>query len=364
MAPQTLELLINQQDIKDIKFAQEAVPTAADLSEGQVLMQIDKFAFTANNITYAALGKSLKYWDFFPTEAGWGKLPTWGFANVIASQHADIEVGERIYGYFPMASHLVVDAAKVKAINFIDQAAHRQELAVIYNQYTRSQHDPGYHRDYEDIQLIFRPLFLTSFLLDDLCRDLNFFGAKQLLLTSASSKTALALAFILSQQAPEGVEVIGLTSAKNRDFVESTGLYQQVVTYDNIEQLAQVATATVDFAGNISLLESLNTHLQDELKHISLVGASHWDKRVKGANSLGEKAKFFFAPTQAQKRIREWGPADFQKRVAKVWIPFVQAAQQWITFKHYNGEEALMKVYQAMVNGDINPKEGTIAQLS
>jgi len=358
---QTIELLINQHHIEEIRLLNQNTPNT--LSEGQVLMKVDRFAFTANNITYAALGKALNYWNFFPTEEGWGKLPTWGFAAVIASHHPEIEVGERIYGYFPMASHLLVEAGKVNPFSFVDQVTHRQALAPVYNQYIRTQNDPSYHADYEALQMLFRPLFITAFLLDDFLNEQSFFNGKQLIFTSASSKTALALAFILQQNRAERqdqIELIGLTSKSNVAFVEGLNFYHQVKAYEEVDQLAQEESVVVDFAGNIALLEKLDAYLQTNLKYISLIGASHWDQRVKGSNDLGEKAKFFFAPTQANKRTKEWGAMGFQERVAKVWLPFLTSAQQWLQIKEHTGAAALTSLYQAMVQGNINPKEGNI----
>lgn len=42
----------------------------ADLWTNEVLLGIEHFAFTANNITYAAFGDVVQYWNFFPTETG------------------------------------------------------------------------------------------------------------------------------------------------------------------------------------------------------------------------------------------------------------------------------------------------------
>ena len=53
-------------------------------------MKVDRFAFTANNITYAVLGDELKYWQLFPAPEGFGNIPVWGFGEVIASKHPAI----------------------------------------------------------------------------------------------------------------------------------------------------------------------------------------------------------------------------------------------------------------------------------
>ena len=51
------------------------------LSDGEVLARIDRFALTANNVTYGVMGERIGYWKFFPVEAEEdGIIPVWGFA--------------------------------------------------------------------------------------------------------------------------------------------------------------------------------------------------------------------------------------------------------------------------------------------
>ncbi|MDG0970259.1 MAG: DUF2855 family protein, partial [Porticoccaceae bacterium] len=39
------------------------------LQDGEVLVSIERFAFTANNVTYGAAGDTIGYWKFFPASA-------------------------------------------------------------------------------------------------------------------------------------------------------------------------------------------------------------------------------------------------------------------------------------------------------
>jgi len=41
----------------------------SELAENELILKIDKFALTANNITYGMAGDSLGYWRFFPRQA-------------------------------------------------------------------------------------------------------------------------------------------------------------------------------------------------------------------------------------------------------------------------------------------------------
>jgi hypothetical protein len=78
-----------------------------------VRLQVDSFALTSNNITYASFGDAMHYWDFFPAaDRAWGCLPVWGFATVRESLAEDPATGRRVYGYFPAGTHLVVEPAR------------------------------------------------------------------------------------------------------------------------------------------------------------------------------------------------------------------------------------------------------------
>ncbi|TDN21278.1 DUF2855 family protein, partial [Lactobacillus crispatus] len=147
------------------------------------------------------------------------------------SQHADIAVGERLFGYLPMATHLVIEAAGVTPKGLRDGAAHRQEVSPVYNTYSRVSGDPAFAGRKGDEQALMRPLFMLSFLVDDYLAENEFFGARSLILSSASSKTAFGLAHLAHTQR-KPIKVIGLTSKGNVPFVQSLGCYDEIVTYD------------------------------------------------------------------------------------------------------------------------------------
>ena len=294
------------------------------LAAGQVRVHIDTFALTANNITYAAFGAAMSYWQFFPSgEDGWGVIPVWGFATVSQSLHPGVAVGERLYGYFPMADQVVLQADRLKPESFIDAAPHRAELHAVYNRYMRCGADPIYTADTEDVQALLRPLFTTSWLIDDFFAENEFFGAKTMLLSSASSKTAYGTAFQLARR--EGIEVIGLTSAANKAFCESLGCYHRVIGYDELESMAADSScAYIDFAGNADLRMKIHTRFAN-LRFSSSIGGTHVEQ-LGGARDLpGPRATLFFAPAQIKKRTTEWG-ADAVRREAAGGLARVHGA--------------------------------------
>lgn len=359
------DIQVNRKDFHQHKIAKREAPTVADLAEGQILVKVDQFAFTSNNITYATAADMVGYWKFFPASDEWGIIPVWGFANVIASKNENIPVGDRFYGYYPMGSHLIMSPIKVKPSNFSDGITHRQALPPIYNNYINTKTDPGYSKKGEAIQSLFRPLFTTSFLIDDFMEDNDFFGGSSIILTSASSKTAIGLAHLLSKRKSDrSLNIIGLTSKGNMEFVEGLGYYDQVLSYDQFSQIAHNENSIiVDFSGNAKVQENLQGHLSSKLVYNCLVGIVDWTQRG-GADSPATNGKFFFAPSQALKRNKEWGIEGFQQRLGKAWIGFTSKVGDWMTVKNSAGALALAGLYLPMLDGKIDPKVGHIIRLS
>ena len=322
------------------------------LDDESVLLQIDQFALTANNITYGVAGDMIGYWQFFPAEDGWGRIPVWGMATVVRSEVDGIDVGQRYYGYFPMSSYLVVQPARVSDRGFVDGVSHRAALPPTYNQYSRVSPENGYLPEFDRHQMIYRPLFTTSFVLDDFIADNQSFGATDIILSSASSKTSLGLAYLLKNSRNQSVT--GLTSASNLDFVKGLGVYDTVVTYEDIETLDNnLPGVFIDMAGNRQVLANIHEHFQDNLKYSCGVGITHWESRDGAALGTlpGPKPAMFFAPSQIQKRHKEWGPEKFQAELGTAWDSFLTVVDGWITIDQRSGESELLGTYAEVLNG-------------
>ena len=358
---QGLDLIVKRGALNEAELVPFAVPETPE--DGTAILRIDKFALTANNITYAVAPDLMRYWEFFPVDReGWGRVPVWGFADVVASAHPEVAVGRRVYGYFPMSSHLVIRPTLVSAYTMTDATEHRQPMSPFYNQYSFTDQDPTWSAQGEAMISLFRPLFTTSFLLDDLHRSNGFFDAGCVILSSASSKTAMALAHLLA--ASGEVEVVGLTSAGNVGFVEGLGCYDRVLAYGDLESLPCEPTCFVDMAGNADLLRRVHEHLADDLKNSCRVGLTHWQS-LKGElkGMPGPRPEFFFAPGYAQQRLTDWGRAAFLERTGAAWAQFVDTGVQWINVVEDTGPEAALARYTAMLGGEVDPAEGLILSL-
>jgi hypothetical protein len=360
------ELLVRKDQLATTRIA---TPPDEPLADGQVRVRIDAFALTSNNITYAAFGEAMHYWDFFPVAgddgANWGRIPVWGFASVVQSLHPGVAVGERLYGYFPMASSAVLTPTRLLTSGFTEGAPHRAELPAVYNQYSRCSADAFYTPDDEDAQALLRPLFATSWLIDDFFADNDFFGAKTLILSSASSKTAYGTAFQMHQR--DGIEVVGLTSPGNVAFCESLGCYHRVLTYDQLDQVpVDTACAYVDFAGNADLRRTVHTRFAN-LRHSCSIGGTHVEQLGSGKDLPGPRATLFFAPAQIKKRSAEWGWSELWQRIVRAWQSFgvklSDPVAPWLVVRHHRGSAAVQATYAEVLAGRGDPRVGHILSL-
>ncbi len=357
-----IDFQVNRDDFRETRF----VPGAAidSLEDGQVLFKVDRFALTSNNISYAAAGDLLDYWGFFPGPDRWGRIPAMGFGDVLDSRHPEVEVGARCFGFFPMSRHLVIDA-EASRTGIVDTVTHRSKHAPVYRTYTYTGPDALYDEGREDQTLLLRGLFMTSFLVDDLLGDEDFYGASASIVTSASSKTSIALAHLLKTRARG--PVIGLTSARNRAFVLELGCYDEVVLYDDLDRIPEIigqdGAVMVDMAGNGEVVAGVHERLRDALKYSCTVGATHWESKPRPSDLPGPTPEFFFAPARIVKRTQDWGGAGLQQRLGASWQEFVAFSDRWLMITRHRGPEALERVYREVLSGALDPRDGHILSL-
>jgi hypothetical protein len=354
-----MDFLVAKDDLHRCRF--DDAP-AAELEPGQARLRVERFGLTSNNITYATFGEAMSYWRFFGAEPGWGRVPVWGFAEVSESRAEQLAPGTRVYGYLPPSSELVVVPSRVDPRGFVDASPHRAELPAAYNSYADVSADPIYEQRSEAAQMLLRPLFFTSFLIDDFLDEADFFGARTVVLSSATSKTANGLAFLLSQR--DGVEIVGLTSTRGADFARSLGVYGSVVTYEELRSLDDTPAVYVDMAGNSELRSSVHGHYGDALVHSAVVGATHHDHMGAVPDSLpGPRPKFFFAPDRVAKRISEWGRDGFEQRLAAAWDPYLEWCEGWLEIVDGAGPEAVEQAYLDLLDGRIDPAKAHVLSL-
>lgn len=361
----TVDFEVRRDDLHETRVVD---PPPAACADGEARLVVRRFGFSANNITYAVFGDMMGYWTFFPAADGWGRIPVWGFAEVVEANDTGLEVGDLFYGYLPMSNELVVSPERVTAHGFHDGAPHRAALPPAYNGYTRCATDPVYSAETEALQMLFRPLFMTDFLLDDWLADNDFHGAAPsaggvLVLSSASSKTAFGLAHLLAARS-ERPEIIGLTSIDKMAFVEGLDVYDRVLGYGDTDGLAADApTVYIDMAGDTRVRRDVHERVSGLVASVS-VGGTHW-REVGGAGDLpGPQPVLFFAPDQIVRRRADWGQGGLESRFGSAWSAFVPVVEGWISVVERNGIDGVEQTYREVLDGEADPSDAFVLDIA
>ncbi len=320
---------------------------------GEIKVQIVRFGLTANNITYGVVGERIGYWKFFPPQDNaWGVLPVWGIGIVEESKTEGISVGERLFGYWPMSGQTTLEPQKVQPDRFFDGAAHRRELPAVYNRYVRLSNDPAYDPAMDDLRMVLWPLYATSYCLYDFAKDNDWFGAEQVLIVSASSKTGIGTAYAIKEDR-DAPPVLALTSAGNAQKVRALGLYDQVMTYEEIENAlaAERPTLIIDMSGSGPVISRLHRHLGGAMRYTSHVGITHYDEAGMGEGYIRERSAMFFAPGHIAKRGKDWGPGEFDRRSAAFWERAAKNSSNWLSLSHGAGAAPVAAAYEEVLEG-------------
>ena len=354
------DFLIRRSNLRETSWAETP---ATPLADGHIRLKVDAFALTANNVTYASFGEAMGYWNFFPAaDAAFGRVPVWGFATVTESRAEGISPGARVYGYLPISDAFDIQPVRVTASGFMDGAAHRQGLAPIYNTYIFNSADPAYDPAFEAQQMLFRPLFTTGWMIDDCLMETGSDIPETVVISSASSKTALALAHCLKQRGT--VDAVALTSPGNKAYVEGTGLYARTVTYDDVDNLhARGLTAYVDFLGRPALTADVHHALKDRLVRSLVIGVTDWEGNRAPVEAPGPQPEFFFVPTYAAERAKQLGPDELNGRMGRAMAGFYVAAAKYLTPQKASGREAIGKAWKDTLDAKVPPSSGLILSL-
>jgi Protein of unknown function (DUF2855) len=335
------ELRVRRDDLAVCELA-GGEPPRQDVADGEARLRVERFALTTNNITYGVLGDQLGYWRRFPADDGWGRIPAWGYATVAASRAAGVAEGTRVFGFVPMASWITMRPVPHPR-GFRDASPHSADLNPIYVQYLTVGDEA------EDAALVWRPLFGTSVLLD---LDLSENGLPDtVVMTSASSKTAIGLAHLLRERP---VRVVGLTSPARRPWVQGLGLYDDVLGYGEALDTGD-DVVLIDFAGDWALVGRLHQELGPALRRSLLVGYTH---RRGEAVEPPASAVRFSAPAEIVRRGRSLATG-----YAEAWRDFAAAAESLLRIERLSEGEALVAAYRALLEGRADPGVAQIVAL-
>lgn len=357
------DLIVEKQNIASVQLVPSPLADV-DPAEGQIKVTVNTLGLTSNNLSYAAAGEMLGYWNFFPAEdPAWGVVPAWGFATVTASRHSAIAVGEELFGYWPMGRHLLIEPHDITSISLSDRFEHRAELHPWYTRYYRVGADPATVDRLRHLQPVFWALHMTGWMLARECNDHGNFGVNHILVASASSKTAFSFAKSM-EAAHGGCELVGLTSTANADFVERLGCYDRILTYDDIDlQSLTGSAAFVDMSGNASVVSAVHHGLGDRLIESIRVGATHLSSRGDTSALPGPERRFFFIPDVAEAHAATVGFDTHHEAFASAFTSFAAWADGFTTISERTGAEALRDAYLSALSGSHDPTLATIINL-
>ncbi len=293
----------------------------------------------------------------------WGRVPVWGFGDVVESDVAGVAEGTRVYGYFPLADELVVAPGRIDDRGFSDSTPTREAVPTVYSRYSVTTADRVYRPEREDQQMLLWPLFVTSFVVDDFLGDHDLFGARTVVVSSASSKTAIGAAFLLAER--DGVE-------RGRPDVAGQPGVRPVAGLLRLRPPLRRRRRTrptdrpcyIDVAGRKDVTHAVHTRLGGALRYSMVVGDTHWDDATTAEGTLpGPPPEFLFAPVQIAKRRTDWGRDGFEEAVAEAWDRFVPWTDGWLTIRHAAGAAATEAVYRDVLDGRVDPRTGDICTL-
>jgi hypothetical protein len=354
-------LVVDLSDLHHTEVRPLALSDDTTPPDGGVLLAVERFGLTANNVTYANVGEAMGYWSFFPAPDGQGHIPVWGHARVLRSHHPDVAEGTEVYGFLPMATHLLLSPGATDVRGFSDAGAHRADRAAVYNRYLDRSVDPfAAASPSPELEAVLRPLFTTSFLLEEDLAAHGFHDADAVVVTSASSRTALGLAHLLSLR-DRRPALVGLTRSDHVADVRDLGCYDRVLPYEDAASLPVGTTAVVDLSGDGGVVAALHHRLGDALVHSSIVGATHWQAEPVDTSGLpGAPRTFFFAPEAAERLRSTAGPAAVEAALVAGWRSFSEAMADWLRIRPGVGPAEVTDAYLATLDGTASPRDAHV----
>ncbi|EIN05342.1 hypothetical protein PUNSTDRAFT_106993 [Punctularia strigosozonata HHB-11173 SS5] len=385
----------------------KAAPPAG-IPPHHVLIEVDRFGFSANNVTYQALGEAphFRYFEYHypPTtdvvsSKTHGLIPVWGFGTVVLSTSPSLPVGERVYGYLAPTTHLLVPishSSSPSSPNVFIPRPHLPPDRRPYNTLTLCSRDPQYVSSdphLEDLTMLYRPLFWTAFWCEDWLHASGYRGgARRVLISSASAKTAFCLAYLIRKRKLQGMKVVGLTSKRNLAFTNGLGLYDEVSEYDSFASSnalnlkdgdgAQEEWIYIDVAGNDDLNNKIFAHYKGSGKLTASIqlglstlspsspegSSTKWTTNTALEVSHAQTPKDaptleqFFMPEWLTLRRRQLPTPTILSMQNKAWAELMQDGKGWVRIERTRGEN-VRRAYERVASNGVGAEVGEVWSL-
>lgn len=346
------DILVRRDDLTACEIRPAAAP--GPLQPGEVDLTVERFGLTSINVTYAVLPDCpIPFLDAFPSPAGYGRVPVWGFARVQRSNSPELAVGDRVFGYLPMSSHHRLSVAGSER-GLLDVTAHRSQLHSWY----RTLRVAGPADPQDSRRSVIWPIYPASYSLAGFLDQQAAAGARSAVVTSASSKTAIGMVEQLVRQGTD-LHTVGLTSAANVAFVESLGLYGSVAAYDDLAAAeAEGPTVFVDFTGEAKHLALVYERYAGQLCHTALVGYTHPGAAVRQPELTDPTPVIFFTPAVEGLTAAAEGPERYYARYFEAEQRFLETTVPWLTIEDHQGPEAIVGLFRSLLAGGVAPTVG------
>lgn len=368
------------------------------LQNGEIRISVDKAGLSTNNMFYAQMGDApmLKFFAVYPIndQKELANVPAWGLGTVIESANPDFAVGERYRGFLHM-SNVVQMKAKKNKDGFVAYGNGREKLVKAYNVFQKINETPDSpftgDSDKADLAMASAPGALSGYVIYELLRMKNFYGGNSVVLTSASSKLSLATAVFLQKEKQQGKidKVIAYTGSGNVEFIQSTGLFDLVLTYDQkLPEDKSLKHVMIDVAGDATIFKKNKkqivkalavggTHSSARSSTFTAFGPSGIVKMVTGMaapkavanwfdDHLNPKLEMFFAPSVMTELTNRLGKQQFDKQCEDALGQFVDAAidNKWINVNRCEDTNSIRTAYKRIFRGEVPPSESIIFSLA
>ncbi|SMH51051.1 Protein of unknown function [Rathayibacter oskolensis] len=336
--------------------------TLREPEPGEIVLEVERFGLTSNNLTYALLGNETptRYWDAFPAADGWGRVPAWGSARVIDGDESVARPGERFVGLLPMADRFVFAGRRAEDGVLVGSATGRNAMPSMYRDLHRVEDEDAAQGSAAEVLL--RPFFTFAALL---AREVSDGGAETAVVTSASSKAGLLLGRLLQQG---GVRTVGLTAAPRVAATESTGAFTEVRSYSDVSGLtAEGRTVLLDIAGNAEVSSAVARQLSDDLARIIVVGATHHDAAAGAAepdDSPSPEVDLFDTAEHEAGYSEEHGAAALRALEDDAREALLPWASRWIQLDEVEGVGSLEEAWRTVQEPPASPLRGIVVTAS
>ena len=234
--------------------------------------------------------------------------------------------------------------------------------------------------------MLYRPLFWTSYWCEDWMFSSKYRDANQIIISSASSKTAFCLAYLIKKRITKGdisnVTLTGITSKSNLGFTRGLHLYDKVLEYDSFASLKPTSGngkwIYADLAGNENFNDRLFSHLGSNLVAGIALGLTNLSPSAPDASSIkwstntftntpsnaGKKElEQFFMPEWLNVRRHQFSIEEISALQNRAWKDLMKDCGSWVKMKHISGGDAVKLAYGKVTKGGFGPDEGMIWSL-